>query len=284
LTPKRFRPACAAVVARSLLRCLGVRIGAVPRKPGRPALLVLNHVSWLDILIVLACSEATILAKAEVRQWPVIGRLAASLGTLFVDRSRPRQLPTTVGEVAMALRAGRSVAIFAEGTTTCGRTVFPFRPAMFQAAIDAGAPVIPLTLSIRPAGLAGFLGDESLWESIRRIVIAPRLDVTLLPGAALYPLPHADRRVLARVAHTAVAGRLPLRRNEIRPTACRPTQPPAVAGASAVLGAAVVSAVLGAAVVSAVPGTAVVSAVPGTAVVSGAVVVPAVPDGVVSVG
>ncbi|MCW3814832.1 1-acyl-sn-glycerol-3-phosphate acyltransferase [Micromonospora sp. DR5-3] len=211
--PARHRGAALRGWARGTLRALGVRLVVRGRTPRRPALLVANHVSWLDILAVLAVAPARMLAKREVRDWPVVGPLAAAAGTVFVDRARPRDLPGTVARVAAALRAGHPVAVFPEGTTWCGevadcRPRGGFRPAMFQAAVDAGAPVVPLRLSYRYAGdpttLAAFLGEETLWDSVRRVLAARDLTVSVVVAAALHPAADADRRMLARAAESVV--------------------------------------------------------------------------------
>ena len=161
----------------------------------------------------LAVGPARLVAKREVRKWPVVGPLAAVVGTVFLDRSRPRDLPATVGRVAAALRGGHSVAVFPEGTTWCGtaadcRPGRGFRPAVFQAAVDAGAPVVPLRLTYRHAGapttLAAFLGAETFWESVRRVLAAGDLTVSVVVAAALHPVGGADRRVLARAAESVI--------------------------------------------------------------------------------
>ncbi|MFC4147096.1 lysophospholipid acyltransferase family protein [Micromonospora mangrovi] len=213
--PARERDAVLRGWARTTLRALGVRLVVRGRLPRRRALLVANHVSWLDVLAVLAVSPARLLAKREVRGWPLVGALAAAAGTVFVDRARPRELPATVARIAAALRGGRPVAVFPEGTTWCGeaagcRPGGGFRPAMFQAAIDAGAPVVPLRIGYRYADgdavttAAAFLGDETLWASVRRVLAARDLTVSVAVGAALHPTADADRRLLARAAESAV--------------------------------------------------------------------------------
>ncbi|SCL39546.1 1-acyl-sn-glycerol-3-phosphate acyltransferases [Micromonospora rhizosphaerae] len=213
--PPRERDAAVRGWARGTLRALGVRLVIRGRLPRRRALLVANHLSWLDVLAVLAVAPARMLAKREVRGWPLVGLLAAAAGTVFVDRSRPRDLPATVGRVAAALRAGHPVAVFPEGTTWCGeaadcRPGRGFRPAMFQAAIDAGAPVVPLRIGYRYAGTdsdttaAAFVGDETLWESVRRVLAARDLTARIAVASALHPGAGADRRPLARVAESAV--------------------------------------------------------------------------------
>ncbi|GIJ34298.1 lysophospholipid acyltransferase family protein [Micromonospora sediminimaris] len=213
--PTRERQAALRGWARSTARACGVRLEVRGRLPRRRALLVANHVSWWDVLALLAVAPARLVAKQEVRRWPLIGLLARAGGTVFVDRSRPRGLPATVGRVASALRAGRSVAVFPEGTTWCGasagcRPPTGFRPAMFQAAIDAGAPVVPLRIGYR-CGVTGetttapaFVGDETLLRSVRRMLAVRSLTVCVDIAAPLHPGRSADRRALARVAESAV--------------------------------------------------------------------------------
>lgn len=228
--PAAERDAALRGWARGALRTLGVRLVVRGRLPRRRALLVANHVSWLDVLAVLAVAPARLLAKREVRGWPLVGGLAAAAGTVFVDRSRPRDLPATVARVAAALRGGRPVAVFPEGTTWCGEAVGcrpgrGFRPAMFQAAIDAGAPVVPLRLGYRcadgDAAPAAFLGDETLWRSLGRVLATRELTVSVAVGAALHPARDADRRVLARAAESAVHLVPVTRPGSARPAATR---------------------------------------------------------------
>ncbi|SNT14296.1 1-acyl-sn-glycerol-3-phosphate acyltransferases [Asanoa hainanensis] len=203
LLTERGRDRAAKAWGRATLAALGVRLRLRGRLPRGGSLVVANHVSWLDIVALLAVAPGRMLAKVEVRQWPLFGALAASGGTIFIDRARPKTLPDTVADVAAALRAGAVVTVFPEGTTGCGEGVGPFRPAMFQAAIDAGVPIVPVTLRYGgPA--ASFIGDETLWSSVRRVLAlrAPVASVSVAP--ALHPEPAASRRALARVAQAAV--------------------------------------------------------------------------------
>jgi 1-acyl-sn-glycerol-3-phosphate acyltransferase len=202
------RAAAQRALARALLAALGVRL-SVRGRPARPgSLLVANHVSWLDVVVLAAVTPARLVAKAEVRGWPGVSALAAAYGTIFVERSRPKALPGTVADVARALRAGTSVAVFPEGTTYCGAAHGRFRPAMFQAAVDAGVPIVPLTVSYR-AGDAqtratAFLGEDTLWASVRRVCRLRAATVSLVCSPALHPAPGADRRALARAAQSSV--------------------------------------------------------------------------------
>ncbi|MFE2297418.1 lysophospholipid acyltransferase family protein [Streptomyces sp. NPDC059445] len=194
---------CLAVVHTAGVR---TRITGAARPTGG-VLIVANHVSWLDIPLLAAVRPARMVAKTEVRGWPVMGALAARGGTLFIDRDRLRALPGTVGRVAETLRGGSAVAAFPEGSTWCGRARGRYRRALFQAALDAGVPVQPVRIRYRSAdGTAStapaFVGEDSLLASLWRVVSARGLvaEVDLSP-----PLPagsHPDRRSLAEAAQT----------------------------------------------------------------------------------
>jgi 1-acyl-sn-glycerol-3-phosphate acyltransferase len=203
-------------IALGVLRSLGIRLelrgGPDQWAPG--SLIVMNHVSWLDIVVLLAAGRTRIVAKTEVRGWPVIGQIAGYVGTIFVNRSRPLTLPHTVAEVRAALAQGQSVAVFPEGTTSCGRTVRRFRPAFFQAVADTAAPIVPVTLRYVQAGVGriaapAFIGDDTLLHSIGRIVRLRGLTVSACYGATIYPAPGAGRRTLARMAAMAVGASAP---------------------------------------------------------------------------
>ncbi|MFE1787757.1 lysophospholipid acyltransferase family protein [Streptomyces sp. NPDC059525] len=212
LLPARPRRALIRTWCAALLRSLGIRI-TVRGTPGPDGgrLIVANHISWTDIPLVAAALPSRMLAKSEIGTWPVLGRLAAQAGTLFIERDRIRALPRTVGTVARALRAGDRVTVFPEGCTWCGRAQGPFRRAAFQAALDAEVPVQPVRIAYRLdggefAGAPAFVGEDTLTASLWRIARARgiRAEVRLLPR-----IPHgrhADRRGLAAAAQRAVLG------------------------------------------------------------------------------
>lgn len=221
--------------AYGVVRAFGVRvrvIGPPPAHGGRPAmrgalghsdavygggrgvLVVANHVSWLDIPLVATVCPGRMLAKGDIRRWPLLGPLAALGGTLFVERERLRALPATVRAVASALRGGSRVVVFPEGSTWCGRGPGGrFRPAVFQAAIDAGAAVEPLRIRYRagppgnltPAGAAAFVGDDPLTASLWRVVTAAGLTAEIRVLPRIPADSRTGRRALARLAQSTVA-------------------------------------------------------------------------------
>jgi 1-acyl-sn-glycerol-3-phosphate acyltransferase len=208
--PAAWRGPGVRVAARATLRALGVGWQVRCRLPRRRALVVANHVSWLDIVVLLAAGRCRLVAKAEIRGWPVVGRIAASVGAVFLDRSRPRTLPAAVAQARAALAGGAVVAVFPEGTTSCGEGAGGFRPAFFQAAIDAATPVVPVSLRFVAAGgptaQPAFVGTDTLLDSLRRVLGMRGLVVTVRVGTAIHPGPAASRRTLARIAEAVVDG------------------------------------------------------------------------------
>ena len=148
-------------------------------------------------------------AKRDIASWPVLGALVSAARSVYVDRERLRSLPATVARLSGALRAGSMVNVTPEGTTWCGLTHGRFRPAMFQAAIDGGVPVLPVALRFRTSDgdlttAPSFVGDETIVDSVRRVAALRGLvlEVHVLPELA--PGRAADRRELAALAEAAV--------------------------------------------------------------------------------
>ncbi|MBT2487645.1 1-acyl-sn-glycerol-3-phosphate acyltransferase [Streptomyces sp. ISL-96] len=198
--------------ARSILAALGIGLAASPVPltvpgSGTGTLIVANHISWLDVVAVLAVEPVTLLAKREIGRWPVVGTLARRVGTRFIDRDGLRELPSAMADLASALRSGESVLVFPQATTWCDAPGGRFRRAAFQAAVDAGAAVRPVTIAYEqlgaPSTVAAFLGDEGFVTSLRRVAGASALTVRITSHPLL---PLTDRRSLAAEARAAVAG------------------------------------------------------------------------------
>lgn len=196
---------------RLLLYCLGVRtrVSGGPIRNLSGVLVVSGHVSWVDIFSIGSVLPGRFVAKSELITWPGLGLLARLLKVIPIERANLRRLPAVVGAVARDLLAGHTVVAFPEGTTYCGLAYGHFRPAMFQAAIDAGRPVQPLRLTYHHADgatstVAAYVGDDTLLASIRRLVTAKRTVVRIHVGSL--QLPGTDRRDLAIRCETAVRG------------------------------------------------------------------------------
>ena len=186
-----------------LLAIMGVELRVHGALRGGPMFLVANHVSWLDIPVIAAARPCHFLSKAEVAQWPVIGWLARSVGTLFIRRGAGESR-LKAGEIREHLALGRSILVFPEGTTTDGTSVRRFFPQLFAAA--EGMPV--QTVSVRYRDAAGdvdptlaFIDDDELHHHLWRLLGRERIVVDLTFGP---PVPAAEPRERARLAREQV--------------------------------------------------------------------------------
>lgn len=163
------------LLSRAMLRAIGVRVERRGFPASGPCLVVANHVSWLDVLVLTAQVPMVPVAKSEVAGWPLLGPLAARLGTLFIRRGSQRELPATVAELTASLRRGHRVQVFPESTTRCGASLLRFRRAAFQAAVDAAVVIAPAALSYRrvdgsASDAVAFVGDDDLLAGVWRML------------------------------------------------------------------------------------------------------------------
>ena len=128
------------------LRILGVRLQVLGAEPVGAMLVVANHMSWLDIIVMNAACPSRFVSKADVKQWPMVGRLVEASGTLFIERENRRDAMRVVHHMAECLRAGDRLAVFPEGTTGDGSQVLPFHANLLQAAVATNSRVCPVGL------------------------------------------------------------------------------------------------------------------------------------------
>ena len=174
--------------ARELLRIWQIDLRVTGSPEGSATLLMANHISWLDIIALLATSNCRFVGKSELARWPVLGTMIAGAGTVFVERASKRDVRRVVTEIQVALQQGKLVAVFPEGTTGDGHQLLPFHANLLQSAIAAESPVQPLGLcfydkqSGRMSSAPSYVGDESLIGSMWRTVTAPPLVAQLNYG------------------------------------------------------------------------------------------------------
>lgn len=181
-------------------------------QPGSGCLLVSNHVSWLDIFVINAIHPTQFVAKAEVRDWPVIGWLCRKTGTHFIERTQRRETANTNSKLVQALKQGATIGLFPEGTTTDGSHVAPFHAAMLQPAIDAGVRVHPIGLryfdrNFQPSITVPFTGETTLLASLWAILCS-RKQTALVAFIAFNSSNYSDRKSLAHSAREAIAAQL----------------------------------------------------------------------------
>lgn len=221
-TPKSRRENLQRRYARAALGCLGMRLRIVDRRTpergaatdgfadsGTAVMVVAGHIGWTDIVALAAVQPVSFVARADMVEWPVLGKLARLTRVIPIDRAHLRALPGVVDQVARRLAEGNRIAVFPEGTTWCGRAYGSLRPAMFQAAIDTTTPVQPVRLRYldrhgTPCTVPGFVGDDTFADSAERVLRSKGMVVEIV----LEPLerPGLDRRDLARRCEAAIRG------------------------------------------------------------------------------
>lgn len=193
--------------SRRLLDAAGVRVvddpavAALPAVPAAGRLIVANHRSMLDILVILSRFGGSMLSKDDLQRWPLVERLAAVADTLYVDRASSASGASSIRKVGERLARGRAVTVFAEGTTYHGDEVRPFHAGSFLAVIRTGGEVLPVGLAYREAEAVYW--REPLGRHGRRLLEQPSITVALSVGA---PMPAAGQttRRLATEAQAAV--------------------------------------------------------------------------------
>lgn len=199
--------------SRKLLAICGIELevqGLAPgASPPRGAMLVSNHISWLDIYVIHCWQPVRFVAKSEIRSWPVIGWLCDKTGTIFIERASKRDAHRVLHHIADVMRQGDLVCVFPEGTTTDGSKVLPFHANLMQAPVAAGLPVQPVSLSYldaatgQPTLAPAYIDDITLMECLNAILKSPPIKVRLTVGPQLLAK-EASRRELAEAAREVV--------------------------------------------------------------------------------
>lgn len=193
--------------SRQLLEILGIRL-TVRGEVAAGALLVANHISWVDIYVINAARPTGFVSKSEIRAWPLIGWLAAKTDTLFIERGRHRHAQHIAHEMSKLLKNGHSIAVFPEGTTSDGTGLLPFHAALLQPAISAEVPLQALAITYRDSAgarttIPAYVGETSFAQCLSAILDARGLEAELV---CLRPLssPLGNRRALAAAAEEAI--------------------------------------------------------------------------------
>ena len=197
--------------SRDMLHIMGVQIEVRGQVPAAgPCLVVANHISWLDILVINAAQPVRFVSKADVLRWPLLGSLVAGAGTLFIERESRRDAVRMVQLMAERLQAGDRVAVFPEGTTGDGRGLLPFHPNLLQSAIAADAPIVPVALRYVKANSQErhdapvFVGTTTLVSSIWTTLRARELTAVVHYTEA-QTAEGRDRRAWAQDLHSALS-------------------------------------------------------------------------------
>lgn len=204
--------------ARRLGRLFGMRVEVVGTAPPAPFLLVANHLSYMDVLLLLGAAGGSFVAKREIASWPVIGHLCRLIGVVFIDREARRDVRRAGEQMTAGLAAGRGVFVFPEGTTGDGTAFLPFRSSLLEVAAAGGLPVHWATLRYTTGGglpdaseAVCWTGGAELMPHAVRLLSLPGFRARVAFGAE--PLADDDRKRLtarlreAMAAELAAAGR-----------------------------------------------------------------------------
>jgi 1-acyl-sn-glycerol-3-phosphate acyltransferase len=186
----------------------------------RAVLFVSNHVSWADILVIGSIAPIAYVSKSEIGKWPLVGRAARSQRTIFVDRSRRQQTGDAIADIVDRLAGGTSVVLFAEGTSSDGNRVLPFRSALIGAVREAAARsergilIQPMSIcytalngitmgrQLRP--VVAWYGDLDFMPHISAFIRRGAVDAVVSYGEPLAADATSDRKVMARTLEGAV--------------------------------------------------------------------------------
>lgn len=207
-TPEELRRRAQVLqqISAALLSHLGVRIqieGPVPQK----GLLVCNHVSFLDIMVLSAVHPLVFVSKAEVARWPIVGVIAESAGTLFIQREKRSDVSRVNDQIHAAFDADLLVCIFPEGTSSDGSSVLPFKPSLLQPALTAQIPIYPGHIFYGDAAghridALAYFGERSLTECLRAALWRRESIARVRFGEP--PARETDRKKMAAILHAAV--------------------------------------------------------------------------------
>lgn len=172
-----------------MTRIIGLRICVEGEVGPAPQLMVGNHISWLDILVLGGSAQTLFVSKADVKGWPVVSFLARAGRTLYIERGAHGTAELRK-QMQNRFDAGYRVTIFPEGTTTSGEATRRFQPRLFAVAIDYAIPVQVFALHYRQA-CAAYIDDVSLWDVLWNCTAETQIDVHLRFGPVL---PHHEQR------------------------------------------------------------------------------------------
>ncbi len=195
----------------SFVRISGMKIEVIGSPPKPPFFLVSNHVSYVDIAAIRAVIPCVFVAKGEIENWFLAGRLVRDMGNIFIDRANRRDIPRAGAKIIERLEAGDGVVVFPEGTSTKGEQVLPFNSSFFEFAASANIPVSYVSVGYRtpegemPASEAVCWWDDTTFiDHMLRLFTLPEYTAVLHFGDE--PILNHDRKKLASELHERISG------------------------------------------------------------------------------
>jgi lyso-ornithine lipid O-acyltransferase len=190
------RQGYAAFMAGNLCGLNGFEVQVHGELPRGPAILVCNHITWQDPILIFSVAPALPVAKREVGGWPLVGDIARGLDVMLVDRSSPHSGASVLLRARTLLARGASVLTFPEGTTSYGDDILPFHRGMFGLAKLTGVPIVPIALRYHARDVA-WVGDDGFFPSFLKTVARTRTVAELEFGSAILAEPDESAAALA---------------------------------------------------------------------------------------
>lgn len=197
--------------SNKLLKLLDIRMvvqGEIPSQFNN-TLLVSNHISWLDILIIFIAVKPRFVAKKEIASWPIVGKVAKLSNTIFIERENKRSITHVNDQIEKALQAGSCIAVFPEGKTSLGISVESFKSSLFDTVLKSNGQVLPVALQYLDSALSittrpSFAGDITLLRSIWNVITCYKLTVNVSFEHALSAHQFLNRSSLAAASRQKI--------------------------------------------------------------------------------
>jgi 1-acyl-sn-glycerol-3-phosphate acyltransferase len=207
-----------SLFARMALRLLGIRVHVkhadLLQKGSGGQLIISNHLSYIDVLVISSLMPAVFITSVEMKQTLLLGTLAKLGGSIFVERRKASGLKKEIESIVHVLGQGFSVVLFPEGTTSNGEQVQPFRNSLFDSAIRAGSSIFPLCLRYTKVNnrhittenrdSVYYYGGMTFGEHLPRLLTLRTVDLEVHPLKTLRIPANASRKALALEAHEAI--------------------------------------------------------------------------------
>ncbi len=212
LTPaagRRWRDLVMGAWAHAVTSLIGLRAVVSGPLPQRPFLLVTNHLGYVDIFLLARYLNGIFVAKADLAEWPIAGRIIRSVDTIFVNRERKRDVMRVNECIARALDEGEGVILFPEGTSTAGDEVLPLMPSLLSVPASRQTPVWYASICYEtppgeapPGQVVSWWGDDEFVPHLLRLLQLPHFEARLRFSEK--PLSGTDRKQLASELHAAI--------------------------------------------------------------------------------
>ncbi len=219
------------------VRVLGFRIHVAGKMTlQRPLLIASNHISWTDIEVLASLFDLTFIAKSDIDDWPIIGKLFRLQRPIYVERSRKRKTGEQASEIAERMARDQPIVLFPEGSTGDGNRVMPFKSSLFGAAAKSIESGIRETVHIQPVAivytrihgvpmgrlhrpLAAWIGDSALLPHLKELLRNGGVDVELHFGEPVEFSAETSRKAAARLMESRVKEMMRLALHEPRASA-----------------------------------------------------------------